>query len=384
MQKVAQVPGAGGYGMGVGDEKEPFYMRMTPMELDIQLQAAEIIFRSVLEGKRVNLSPHENIKDWEEEVLGDEWCVANETQRKEILSQVKTDGENTPAWVESLGHMGDIAWEVFEAGDNGERMRDLESMDRAEVIEQLKDLKFKVERSHYAKCGAGDRMFGFRACIALLRSCIRDSELLELVAAVLIECMKDHEYNRDGITCITVPAPPLERAKDFKDRGWSFLRCALDAFVVQAGGQGYSVMQGEHPKSTEKSIDSCSKDVAVLIAECIVRTKNAPAVLAQLKLVHEEPPADAWIERQELRALIPLVKQTCEDLNNDMFSGSSEWLLQLRDMIAEGEAFMATYVRAPPQYVEVPSTDAIVLATQRDESDASDAGAAFSDKSDDA
>jgi len=281
--------------------------------------------------------------------------------------------------------MGDIAWEVFEAGDNGERMRDLQSMDRDEVIAQLQDVRFKVEKSHYAKCGAGDRMFGFRACIALLRTCIRDSELLELVAAVLIECMKDHEYNRDGITCLTVPAPPLERPKDFKDRGWSFLRCALDAFVVQAGGRGYSDGKtGEQSKSSEKSIDSCSKDVAVLIAECIVRTKDAPAVLAQLKLVHEEPPADAWIERQELRAIIPLVKQTCEDLNNDMFSGSCEWLLQLRDMIVEGEVFMATYVRAPPQYVEVPSTDAIVLATPKDDTDASDAGAAVSDKSDDA
>lgn len=370
-QVPAPVPGVGGYGLGVGpDEKEPFYMRMTPMELDIQLQAAEVIFRSILEGKRVNISPHENIKDWEEEVLGDEWCAANETQRKEVLSQVKTDGENTPAWVESMGHMGDIAWEVFEAGDNGERMRDLESMDRDEVIAQLQDVRFKVEKSHYAKCGAGDRMFGFRACIALLRTCIRDSELLELVAAVLIECMKDHEYNRDGITCLTVPAPPLERPKDFKDRGWSFLRCAFDAFVVQAGGQGYSDgTPGEHRKPSEKSIDSCSKDVAVLIAECIVRTKDAPAVLAQLKLVHEEPPEDAWIERQELRAIIPLVKQTCEDLNNDMFSGSCEWLLQLRDMIVEGEVFMATYVRAPPQYVEVPSTDAIVLATPKDDSD---------------
>ena len=43
-----------------------------------------------------------------------------------------------------MGHMGDIAWEVFEAGDNGERMRDLQSMDRDEVIAQLQDVRFKA------------------------------------------------------------------------------------------------------------------------------------------------------------------------------------------------------------------------------------------------
>jgi len=331
------------------DEKEPFYMRMNPMELDVQLQSAELIFRSILEGKRVPLAPHENIEAWERDTLGDDWVRENEKFRKEVLRQVKANGETTPAWMESLAHMGDIAWEMFEAGDKGERMRPLETIDRAEVIEQFKDLKHKVQMSYYARCGAGDKMFGFRACIAVLRTFILDSEMLELAVSVLTECITDHEYNRDGMACLTVPAPPLERPGEFKDRGWSFLRNALDAFVVQAGGTEYRVMKGEQRE--EPAINTRSKDVAVLIAKCVVRAKDAPAVLAQLKLVHEDPPEDCWIERRELRDIIPVAKKMCEDLNSEK---PSEFLTALRDILVEGEAFVAN---APAP--EVPAVAAL-------------------------
>merc|ERR1712139_261030 len=152
-------------------------------------------------------------------------------QRKEVLAQVTSCGENTPPWMEALGHMGDIAWEVFEAGSLGERIRPLETIDRTEIVEQFKDLRHKVHLSYYAKCGAGDRPFGFRACIALFRTHIHDTELLGLMVAVLSECITDHESNRDTLTCLTVPPSPMERNLQFQDRGWSFLRNSLDAFV---------------------------------------------------------------------------------------------------------------------------------------------------------
>jgi hypothetical protein len=306
------------------------------MEVDVQLQTAELIFRSILEGKRVPLSTHEDIQKWEQDILGQEWSSKNEEQRQEVHRQVKEAGENSPMWMESLAHMGDIAWEVFEAGDNGERVRPAQAIDRTEVIEQLKDLKHKVSMSHYAKCGAGDQTHGFRACIALFRLCSRDSELLQLMVPVLIDCITEHEYNRDSLACLTVPFAPLERRSEDQDRGWSLLRNALDAFAVQAGGASYSETQGEARQ--ESSINSCSKDVAVMIAELLVRMKKAPAVLAQLKLVHEDPPENCWVERRELRAIIPIAKQMCQDLNNER---PSEFLVALRDMILEGEAFVA-------------------------------------------
>lgn len=336
----APPPHMGGVPPHMGDQKEPFYMRMTPMELDVQLQSAEMVFRSVLEGKRMPMAPHEDMEAWEKDVLGSEWCSQNEQQREEVLRQVKSKGENTPAWMESVGHMGDISWEVFDAGDNGERIRPAESMDRTEILEQFKDLKHKVEMSYFAQCGAGDRLFGFRACIALFRTAIRDSELMNLMVAVLIACIRDNQYNRDALTCLTVPAPPLERGKDFKDRGWSFLRNALDAFVVQAGGAGFSKQEPSSAgdEKQDRIPDSCSKDVAVLIAECLVLSRKAPAVLAQLKLVHEDPPADCWCERRELREIIPVAKQTCEEL---MKERSSEFLVGLKEMLVEGEEYMA-------------------------------------------
>lgn len=313
-------------------------MRMTPLELDVQLQTSELIFRSLLEGKHVPIAPHENIRDWEKEVLSPEWVEENQEQRKEIHSQVKDSGENSPMWMESLAHMGDIAWEVFEAGDTGERTRSLKIMDRAEIIEQFKDLKHKVKISYYARCGAGNLMHGLRACIGLFRTCSCDSELLECMVSVLIDCVTDHEYNRDALSCLTVPAPHLERSVKlgFKDRGWSLLRNALDALVVQAGGAAYSVSKEEELQ--EHPINSCSKEVAVMIAEFLVCMKNAPAVLAQLKLVHEDPPEDCIIERLELREIIPRAKQTCEDLNK---VAPSEALVKLIDMLVEGEAWVA-------------------------------------------
>lgn len=308
------------------DEKEPFYMRMTPMELDMQLQAAEYVFRELLKGNRVAMGDYADIKEWEESVLGPEWCAANDLQRKEVLRQVRADGENSPAWMEALAHMGDIAWEVFECGERGERMRSLEATDRLEIIEQLKELKHKVKISFYARCGAGDRFYGFRACIAIFRTFCRDSEMLDLTTSVMISCIEDHEFNRDGLTCLTVPAPPLEREPAFKDRGWTFLRNSLDAFVVQAGGEPQSKEAAQ-----ETMINSCSANVAMKLAKLITLTADAPAVLAQLKLVHEAPPENAWLERKDLVEIINVARAKIQELRKTDISDEQKTDLQKLD-----------------------------------------------------
>lgn len=302
----------------------------------MQLQAAELIFRSLLEGKRIALSQHEDIDDWFQEVLGDKWCQDNAMQRKEILKTMQEDGENSPAWMESLAHMSDIAWEVFEGGLRGERVRKLDIMDRTEIIEQFKDLLIKVRISHYARCGAGDRLYGFRACIAILRVFIRDAEMLDYCAEVLKSCVTNNEYNRDGIATLSVPyPPPAEREDTDKDMGWSFFRAALDAFMVQAGAEPYGVEEPEEKSDMELEgkiivYREARKEVALKIADAIVAVREAPAFVAQLALLREELPGNALVDRKELKAMVPLAFDKVEAMIKEE---PSEVLTELKNIL---------------------------------------------------
>mmetsp|Transcript_78248 Transcript_78248/g.221218 ORF Transcript_78248/g.221218 Transcript_78248/m.221218 type:complete len:380 (+) Transcript_78248:92-1231(+) len=282
---------------------EPPFMRMTPMEFDIQLQAAELVFRSVLEGKRLGVHPAENIDEWYRDVLGEAWIQQNNRQRQEVLRQMKAAGENTPEWVESLAHMGDIAWEVLEAGTCGERVRKLEDIDRAELIEQFKELFPKVRDSHFARCGAGDRLYGLRACIAILRTFARDAEVLDHCSSCLKLVITDHEYNRDGLAELSVPMPPAERKDGHVNIGWSFLRAALDAYMVQAGGQPHGAKPED--QEAEGPAGPPRLEVSVKIAECLLAAKSAPALAAQLQLLRKAMPANACPERRELQLMLP-------------------------------------------------------------------------------
>ena len=51
-------------------------------------------------------------------------------------------------------------------------------------------------------------------------------------------------YNRDGITCLTVPAPPLERPKDFKELHSPGKRLELKAGIFMV----FHRQAPEHPR----------------------------------------------------------------------------------------------------------------------------------------
>lgn len=328
--------------------------RMTPMELDVQLQMAELVFRSLLEGKRVGVHPSENVDDWHREVLGEAWLQQNKCQRREVQRQMKASGENTPMWMEAMANMSDIAWEVFEAGDRGEMVRRFAEINRHEVLQQFKELYPKVRDSYYARCGAGDRLYGFRACIAIFQLFMRDPEMLDHCAKCLRLAIKDHAYNREGLAEVTVPLPPEARGPSFVDRGWSFLRHALDAFVVQAGGDafgGHAPTADEDAKDKSAAVERQRPDpqVAVRIAECIVAARPAPALRAQLQLLKEPVPDGARIERRELHLMIPVVFQRTQQLLNEVgpHPGLSELMEMLRMAGGDEEALLALPAAAP-------------------------------------
>lgn len=316
--------------LGYGEQDETYYLRSTPMERDIMLQAAEITYRSIIEGYMPPASVDQEVQAWEEEHLGAEWSEQNELQRQELLRQVRISGEKTPAWMECVAHMGDIAWEMLEGGDKGERFRKHENIDRNELVEQFRALNFKVSVSYYGRCGAGDRVYGFRACIGIYHIFIRDPDVLKIMTSTLSYTITAHDYNRNSLTSITVPPLPLERLKGHKDIGWSFLRNALNAFVVQSGGVGYGE-QGDE----EHSPNCTNPEVALEIAKLLVLTSKAPAVLVQLVIVHDEVPEDAWMERAELKAIIPLALKQCDVMDEVMPKEQMVWM-QLKFMLSKG------------------------------------------------
>lgn len=314
---------------GVYDPQSPDNMRMTPMEYDLQLQTAELVFRSILEGKRLRLHPSDNAEDWQREVLGESWVQRNRIQKQEVLRQMSASGENTPEWLEAQANMSDIAWEILESGNSGEKLRRLKDVDHIEVVESLKELCPKVRDSYYARCGAGDHLFGLRACIGIFRLFMFDPDVLELCASCLKYLITDHKYNRDGLAEISLPMPPSARGDNHVDKGWSFLRAALDAYMVQGGAEPFSWRPGgeENDDDDEDAEDQDGqvrpavpvdhaprRNVAIKIVECILAAKGAPSVVAQLALLREPLPAGTCQDSMELKCMLPRVYAKTQEL----------------------------------------------------------------------
>jgi len=265
-------------------QKEPVFMHMTPLEVDLQLQAAELVFRSILLGKNVDVAYPEDLTDWQRETLGEEWVVENKKMRREVLRQMREEGENTPMWMEALANMGEIAWHVLESGYTGERTREFSSINREDLLAEFKELEPKVKMSYYARCGAGDRLHGLRACIAVLRLYEQDTEVLEWCSRCIAIVVSDNRYNRDGLVELTLPFPPEERLHDAREEGYSFLQACLSAMHAQA------------------NLDSESRALRPL-ARCLVATKQAPAMRKQLARLaaapgENEPPAVKTLRSQ--------------------------------------------------------------------------------------
>jgi len=254
-------------------DKEPLFMHMTPLEVDLQLQAAELVFRSILIGKNIDVSYPEDLADWQRETLGDDWVAANQQMRREVLHQMREEGENTPMWMEALAHMGEIAWQVLEPGLTGERTREISSINREELLAEFKELEPKVKMSYYARCGAGDRLHGLRACIAVLRLYELDTEVLDCCSRCMALIISDNRYNRDGLAELSLPFPPAERLHDDREQGYSFLQACLSAILAQA------------------HVDSESR-VLRQLAGCLVATRPAPAMQRQLARLAAEPALD--------------------------------------------------------------------------------------------
>jgi len=311
----------------------------TPLEKDMQLQMTEVLFRSILEGKRLSIDPKEDSEAWSERYLGKAWMVQNRRQRKEVHRRIQADGEDTPMWTEALANMGEIACEVFDFSSKGEMVRRLKNINRTEVVEQFKELCAKVRVSYYARCGAGDNLRGFRACIAIFHLFMRDSEVLDLCASCVRHCVSEHEVNRDVFAELSVPMPPAATDEDFVDRGWSFLRHALDAFMVQVGETpvGGFVVEAPEAETEGESVPAGSapefapsRAVALRIATALVGIRGAPAIQVQLLLLREPLPDGACTERRELKKLVHRASQKVSEL---LAEEPSETLEALGDML---------------------------------------------------
>eukprot|EP00933_Yihiella_yeosuensis_P071091 TRINITY_DN7928_c2_g1_i5.p1 TRINITY_DN7928_c2_g1~~TRINITY_DN7928_c2_g1_i5.p1 ORF type:complete len:348 (-),score=81.11 TRINITY_DN7928_c2_g1_i5:269-1312(-) len=292
-------------------------LHMTPLEVDAQLQVAEVLFRNLIQGKRVSAQPKSDIDSnaWCQNVLGKDWTERNNLQKEQVKQRIQENGENTPFWVEALHHVGELAFEVFEIGNvGGERVRKLQKVDRREVIQILKELRPKVDLSYYARCGAGHELVGLRASVAAIRLFCEDSEVLGECIRCLRLIITDQTFNRDGLAAITVPMRPDERREGHIDRGWSFLRAALDAFAIQAGADPFSKLSDDEGSEEPVLVPSRSQEVALQIADCIVAAKGAPAMRAQIGLLSEELPEDAPLERKELKEMLPSVFQKAQEL----------------------------------------------------------------------
>lgn len=327
------------------------FLKVTPLELDIQLQCAELVFRSILEGKRLNIADDGDIDEWHRETLGEAWVHQNAQQRQILKKQQDYTGENTPEWMESVSNMGDLAWEVFESTSCGETLRRLQDVDRTEVIELLRELYPKVRDSHYARCGAGERLYGLRACIALYRQFLEDPEVLDATAEVLKHCVQGVPYNRNGLAELSLPLPPVDRRLDTPERGWAFLRAALDAYMVQLGEQPWSwrpedlknrdfsdsdwdgseAGDVDAGRGSKPDIDRTPRrSTAIKIAESIVAVREAPAIVVQLKLLREPTPEEAPVERKDLADMVPAVYVKTQEA---IASSPSEVLSNLLDML---------------------------------------------------
>lgn len=305
--------------------------RLTPMEIDAQLQAAELTYRDLLEGKRPSISMDIASPDaFYKEHFGEEWVAKNKIQRKEVQRQAKEAGENTPMWVEAYTDAADLAFEVLELGKTGsERLRQREAVDRSEVLTLLRNLRHKVLISHYARCGAGERLVGQRACVAVLWIFVSDSEVLAECADCLRLMSTGNAENAANLLALTQALPPEERTHGSTDRGWTFLRASLDAFAAQAGS-GMPLLNRPQPQDQEEGDwqkvnpedakipePTADVEVAVKIAHCILAAKDTPALQDQLNYLREAVPENAYQEHRDLKEMLPAVVKSARALEKD-------------------------------------------------------------------
>ncbi|CAJ1385175.1 unnamed protein product [Effrenium voratum] len=286
---------AAGSVFGSGDSK------ITPLELDAQLQVSELIYRNLLLGKRLQMDPQCGSDSWYKEHLGEEWLKKNLSQRKELNKQAKERGENSPMWVEAVSVSSDLGSEVLQVGKTGgDRMRDAEAVDRQAVLDLLHSIAVKVRVSHYARCGVGEQQGGLRAMVAVMWHFATDAEVVGLAADCLRMAITGNGFNCDRLLALWAPMPPHERHSGGQmERGWSFLRFALDAFAFQAGEQ-----DGAKAKDPE---------AALKIAQCVLAAKASPVMEAQLRLL-KAMPADPCQEHRELKEMMPKLVQLAKEL----------------------------------------------------------------------
>lgn len=317
---------------------------MTPLEVDVQLQAAELVFRSLLEGKRPGICSLD-VDEWLSEVCGSDWADKNKAQRAVVSQQMRDEGYNTPMWIEAFGHTSDIGWEMFESrGATGERVRTLAKIDRTEVLEQIRELLPKVRASHYARCGAGDRRSGLRALVAVFHVFARDPEMLDAAARCLTLIITGNDMNRDSLAEVFVAMPPAERREHDRQMGWSFLRAALNAFMVQANAEtqfpSQATAQAEEADEDQEEIivhREPDPKVAVLIAECLAAAATAPAMRVQLRLLNQEPSASSPLERRELTEMVEPVRLQVEEMMKEDSSPALRGLLDMMNMVTHAE-----------------------------------------------
>ncbi|CAK9089378.1 Hypothetical protein (Fragment) [Durusdinium trenchii] len=222
------------------------------------------MYRNLLLGKKVQMDFNVGMDSWYRETFGEDWVKKNLAQRRELERQAKETGENSPMWVEAASGSSDLAAEVLQLGPTGGECLRRDGVDREAVLELLSSLLVKVQISHYARCGAGEKQNGLRAMVAVMWHFYADAEVLSLCADSLRAVITNNKYNCDSLLALWTPVHPQERHHGQVERGWSFLRIAFDAFVFQAGGE-------VHPRASAASNASSAgasrdKEVAVKVA----------------------------------------------------------------------------------------------------------------------
>jgi len=276
--------------------------RLTPLELDANLQVSELMYRNLLEGKKVQIDLDAGMDSWYRELFGEDWMKKNYFQRRELERQAKENGENTPMWVEAASDSADLASEVLQLTRTGGECLRTDAVDREAVVELLESLLVKLRIAPYARCGAGEKQHGLRAMVGVMWHFYGDVEVISLCADCLRLAMTGNQHNCDSLLAIWTPAFPNERHHGQVEKGWSFLRIALDAFTFQAGGDLFPRAAGSTGCSEARS-----DEAALKLAQCILQARHSPLLDAQLRLLKEPPGAQSCAQRTELKEMLPAV-----------------------------------------------------------------------------
>lgn len=212
-------------------------------------------------------------------------------------------------------------------------------------------------------------MYGLRACIAVMRIFLYDSEVLDLCTSCLLCVISDHEYNRDGLAGLSLPMPPMERTADMADAGWAFLRAALDAFIVQGGGTPYEEVLSATAASQSVGLVRGGRSlaqrcwntaVAMKVAKCIVACAPAPAMAAQFALLQQPCAADCCDERREACEMLAEAVKTATSLLAS--SPNDPALLELQRLLTNPSSKPAP--RAPPIEEAPPAAEEVKEAVR--------------------